>query len=118
MRKSLLHLADRQARSSAYLSYHWNHQNESDLPRRIARAAIGLAVFRLRNLRACRASEGVPPRELDYVSRLAWLRQMRIEQRRPRNYELHGLVKRAPVASNDANIAAVPALATPQGEPR
>src|SRR6185369_4917701 len=56
-RHSLLSVADRQARSSAYLNYHWNHQSESDLPRRIARAAIGLVAFRLRNLKACSASE-------------------------------------------------------------
>jgi glycosyltransferase involved in cell wall biosynthesis len=110
-RKSLLAVADKQARSSAYLNYHWNHQSEPNLSRRIARAALGLAVFRLRNWIACRAAEGGPPRELDYVSRLAGLRQMRIEQCRARNYDLHGLIKRSSAGAKAAAAVSVPSLA-------
>jgi glycosyltransferase involved in cell wall biosynthesis len=91
--------AARRGRTQAYLRYHWEHD---DIPwPRLKRLLYSLKLHarrlftRLPPLHA----EGCPTWEMSYVMHQAMCHQFALEQRRPRNYERRGLIKRQSAAS-------------------
>jgi hypothetical protein len=85
--------AEAAGRSRAYLIHHWHH----DVIRAPALRQTYFAL-KLRSRLGVRrqpaeTEEGIPPWELSYRFDLAKFRQFRLERRRPRNYDRHGLVK-------------------------
>jgi hypothetical protein len=89
LRESFAAAAVRRGRVLAYQRHHWEHLTVSHLWRKRARAAATLALRRAKEPRP--AVEGMPAWEMLAVEHLAFLRQWRIERRRPRHYERFGL---------------------------
>jgi glycosyltransferase involved in cell wall biosynthesis len=89
--------AELRGRTLAYLRHHWEHLDVPDPGRRLRRRWLRLMLRRLAHPRP--AAEGMPDWEMSLREDVAFLRQWRVEHARPRNYERHGLVKRAGVAA-------------------
>jgi len=87
-----------QARSEAYLDYHWLHRELSLAGLRRAASLLGLAGLEATR-RLFRTREATLGRiEACWLWQAGYCRQFQIESRRPRHYELQGLKKLA--ASN------------------
>ena len=89
--------AELRGRTLAYRRHHWEHLEIPHPARRFRRRWLRLAVGRLAHPRP--APEGMANWEMSLREDVAFLHQWRIEHTRPRNYERHGLVKRAGVAA-------------------
>ena len=95
-RASLLKRACASGASEAYVAYHWRQESMSLVWLRKIRWMMRLSVLRVRL--ACGdgfSSEGCTQAEFDYLKRLAFIRQMDRESRRPRLYTQRGLIKLA-----------------------
>jgi glycosyltransferase involved in cell wall biosynthesis len=99
-RASFLAGAEKMGRSWAYVAYHWEHFAPSPhRPVHILRSWLRLLRWRLRHSREWRGRvEGCAPGEMNLTKDLCFYRQLRIEERRPRNYDRHGLQKKRGVA--------------------
>jgi glucosyl-dolichyl phosphate glucuronosyltransferase len=92
-RESWLTAAEKRGRSHAYRGHHWEHWGCRLGPLKIVRAQARLAAWRARNKDKLQ-DEGCDPEELDLVFDLALVRAHVEENKRPRNYERQGLVKK------------------------
>jgi glycosyltransferase involved in cell wall biosynthesis len=95
LRASFHQSAERRGRVLAYQRHHWEHLTFPHERLHGLRAAVSLRVRHVICRRERTRSEGMPAWELFAIERRAFLRQWRIEQRRPRNYERFGLRKRS-----------------------
>lgn len=89
--------AELRGRTLAYRRHHWEHLEVPDPGRSFRRRRLRLALRRLAHPRP--AAEGMPDWEMSLREDVAFLRQWRVEHARPRNYDRHGLVKRAGVTA-------------------
>jgi glycosyltransferase involved in cell wall biosynthesis len=94
LRSSYLSTAQKMGRTLAYHEYHWNHSDTPAAGLRLLRLQAKLAARRLVHWRECHRTEGMPLWEMYDVKYCYFYRQWRIESRRPRLYDRHGLVKR------------------------
>jgi glycosyltransferase involved in cell wall biosynthesis len=79
--------------ANAYLDYHWRHESFSLLPLRVFRELARYYVHRLLKWRECMSQEGAPDWELWCVENIHRVARYSVESKRPRNYELKGLIK-------------------------
>jgi GT2 family glycosyltransferase len=96
-RAAFCEAAVQRGRTLAYRRHHWEHLDLPDAAPRLRRRLVRLALARVAHPVA--APEGMPSWEMSLREDVAFLRQYRLERRRPRNYEDHGLVKRAGAAA-------------------
>ena len=89
--------AEHRGRTLAYRRHHWEHLDLPDAARRLRRRRVRLVLARLAHPVA--PPEGMPSWEMSLREDVAFLRQYRLERRRPRNYDREGLVKRHGVAA-------------------
>jgi glycosyltransferase involved in cell wall biosynthesis len=94
-RSSFLEAARKHGRTWAYVKHHWLHETVAHPGRQLLRAAMRYCYRRLKYRQECREAEGCPTWELLLLEEIYFYRQYFTERRRPRNYEKHGLVKRA-----------------------
>ena len=94
---SFISRAKSEARSSAYVAWHWNHTN--DRPRRwlIMEYKLRLMLKRLWQRNARGSSEGIAEWHMNLVTGIEYHRHLRRERLRPRNYEQFGLRKLKPL---------------------
>ena len=92
-RDSFLRRAEGEGRSQGYLAHHWGHWRTRFGPHHLLRAVLRLRLWRARHPRADR--EGCSVAEMRRVEQVAFFRQVLREQKRPRGYAFHGLVKRS-----------------------
>jgi GT2 family glycosyltransferase len=92
-RSAWLDTARKRGPTRAYLVHHWRH-GVLYFPR-LCWLALAAKLFLRRIIQPPGAlhDEGCPLWEMGYVRGMAQYRQFLVERRRPRNYELHGLVK-------------------------
>ena len=92
-RRGLLDIAYRIGRSDAYFNYHWLHLNQcwtSAYRSRLWLAGLANSVgYRRKGLEDPSAMQW----QVDRVKQRSYLKQYTMEQNRPRNYALRGLVK-------------------------
>lgn len=92
-RSSFLDAARKLGESSAYIAYHWAH-DEVRLPRlKPLLWRLELAKSRQRRRAECRKAEGIPEWEMHAVWSYHLYRHHLVERKRPRNYTRRGLVK-------------------------
>jgi hypothetical protein len=97
LRSSFLRRAEGEGRCNAYVSWHWGHDPiDSRAKYRALKKKIKLSILRVLRWRECRTEEGCPEWELRLVLSAAYFNQYWMEQRRPRAYAQHGLLKLAP----------------------
>jgi hypothetical protein len=96
-RSAFREAAAQRGRVLGYWRYHWEHLDLPDAARRLRRRRLRLALARLAH--PLPAPEGMPSWEMSLREDVAFLRQYRLEQRRPRNYDREGLIKRHGVAA-------------------
>jgi glycosyltransferase involved in cell wall biosynthesis len=89
LRESFTAAAARRGRVLAYQRHHWEHLTAPHLWRKRARTMATLALRRA--TQRGHAVEGMPAWEMTALEHLAFLRQWRMERRRPHNYERFGL---------------------------
>ena len=93
-RASFLKRARDGGRSEAYVDYHWQHLDIKNARLEYLRALLRLPVWRLKRRSEWRDAEGIFVWEMILLRNIAYYKQTLIEQRRPHNYERHGLIKR------------------------
>jgi glucosyl-dolichyl phosphate glucuronosyltransferase len=92
-RTAWLDYAERAGKVKAYTDYHWHHREPRVRAHREAFAKAKLWRRRLLHRHEEVNEEGCPHWEMSLLSELSYYRHLRVEARRPRNYERHGLVK-------------------------
>lgn len=107
-RSAWLRAAEQRGRTEAYLRYHWEH---SDIRRPLLGQLYYFSKLQLRRIIQRPVSlenEGCALWEASYVLNMVMCEQFRLERRRPRNYERHGLTRSRPSAAPkvDATFAA------------
>jgi glucosyl-dolichyl phosphate glucuronosyltransferase len=90
--------ARKKAREDAYIRYHWKYEDIRAPHVRWLWYALKLRLRRIFQRQPPLESEGIAGWEMSYVHSMETCRQFFVEQRRPRNYARHGLVKRATAA--------------------
>jgi glucosyl-dolichyl phosphate glucuronosyltransferase len=93
LRSAFLRSASMQGRAQAYLAHHWKHKLLPHPLRKLARSSARLCYARTRRTREWRIQEGCALWEMLDVMQIWYCRQYLREQKRPRNYDLRGLVK-------------------------
>jgi glucosyl-dolichyl phosphate glucuronosyltransferase len=83
-----------EGRIEAYYCYHWLHARVRLAGFRALVKTLQLAWFRFRRGPVADDQEGCSPDEANLIKHLEFFRCYAKEQKRPRNYELKGLVKR------------------------
>ncbi len=91
-RKAFLSHAVNEGRSSAYVAWHWRHEDECEASRSAAAYRLRLLAKRLLH-RSALDSEGAPTWEMNLVCAIAQGDQFRREQLRRRQYERLGTAK-------------------------
>lgn len=81
-----------QGRSLAYVHHHWEHVSLSVPLLRWLKRGLGLLALRL-SRPAAFPPEGISAEEFQRIVSVAYAKQFRIEGRRPRSYDFHGLRK-------------------------
>ncbi|HTJ00113.1 MAG TPA: glycosyltransferase family A protein [Dongiaceae bacterium] len=101
---SFVDTARRRGHSDAYLRHHWSHETVENLAGRTREAAARLAWYRLLHPGNIFLKEGCADWEMSLVRKLHFFRHMAVEQKRPRNYDFEGLIKKdnAPAVSAPA----------------
>jgi glycosyltransferase involved in cell wall biosynthesis len=79
--------------SNAYMDYHWRHQSISFPSILLFRKFAFYYLRRLFKWRECVSTEGAPEWELYCLEGIHRLVRYLVERKRPRNYDLEGLVK-------------------------
>jgi glycosyltransferase involved in cell wall biosynthesis len=115
---AFLRIAAKSGCSTAYLDFHWRHQ---DAPRaRYKLLSYSARYFVRRMLTPGRWRNGVPAWEVAYVQKVNYYRQYLVYRGTPRKYEKRGLVKlkevRAPHAATSAPNAQTDAIAMASAE--
>lgn len=100
LRDGLLDRLAMAGRMFAYIDYHWEHRIIPYPRLRLIKAMLRLAYLRFRNRDEIKAVEGMPAWEMSALSGVHFYKQYLVEQKRPRNYEKHGLVKQDAGVSN------------------
>jgi len=92
-RKSMLNIADKAGRSSAYVAHHWEHREIKHPRAKMLRALLRLAYWRLRRhgLRTPRDNDGAPRWEMEMAMDVAYHKQYLTERRQRRNYRPYAL---------------------------
>ena len=93
-RADLLRRADKDGRSNAYVSYHWDHYDAPNPEQSLRHARMGLKMGRLTGKARWPYTEGASLWELEWVFKVGYYEQYLVERKRPRNYDKNGLVKR------------------------
>lgn len=93
-RAAFLARARSEARSSAYVAWHWNHENRRRGVQRVAEYTLRLKLKRLSRRRDWQRDEGVAQWEMDLVTAIEFERSYRRERDRPQAYEQYGALKR------------------------
>ena len=93
LRANLLDIARKMGRTKAYLAHHWEHQTIPDPLRQQALWRLRLVKWRWQRGGEWARAEGMPEWEMAMLREYHFYRQYRVERKRPRNYERHGLVK-------------------------
>jgi GT2 family glycosyltransferase len=93
LRNSWLRHAKMKGQSLAYLRYHWLHKEMKNSTKRLIESQLSLIKNRIKQRGDRKKSEGIPDWEITLVSHTHLYKQFLKEQKRPRNYEKHGLVK-------------------------
>ncbi len=88
-----------EARSSAYVAWHWQHESETISSRKTAEYRLKLLVKRLLHGDFLAANEGIPEWYLNLLMGIEYSRYLKALRGQPRNYELRGLVKRSRAAA-------------------
>lgn len=91
-RRSFLARAMAEAKSSAYVSWHWRHENRSRGTLRLLHYRLLLVLKRLTR-RDWLKPEGMPEWEINLVTGIGFEKQYRIERLRPPAYEKFGSTK-------------------------
>lgn len=84
-----------EARSSAYVAWHWRHECDTESALTIAEYRLKLLVKRLLHGDFPAAGEGIPEWYLNLLMGIEYSRHLKMLRGQPRNYELRGLVKRS-----------------------
>jgi glycosyltransferase involved in cell wall biosynthesis len=82
-----------EARSSAYVAWHWKHENPSAPRTRMARWYLHLAIKRVTRWSEWHTSEGMPEWELNLLTGIEFERHFMVEQRRTRRYSRLGTTR-------------------------
>lgn len=91
LRHSWMTGAVQRGRTVAYLTHHWEHKKVR-CPRLQCMSMLTKLLLRRLSCGPARpADEGCPDWEMSYLFRIEFLRRVRIESRRPRNYDFRGL---------------------------
>ncbi len=93
-RAAFLSRAEAMGRSLGYIAYHWSHKTIRFPGLRFIKSRIRLELYRKLHKQVDLHCEGADMAELERFSGFHFYRQFLREQRRPRNYEPFGLVKR------------------------
>jgi glucosyl-dolichyl phosphate glucuronosyltransferase len=93
-RAAFLGRARSEARSSAYVAWHWKHERRHGLTARVTEYSARLALKRMLYPRDWRRHEGVAQWEMDLVTGIEFERSYRREAKRPPVYEQYGTRKR------------------------
>lgn len=91
LRGSWLAGAVLRGRTTAYVMHHWEHAEISCPALRILCMRTKLFLRRVLRGSARPDPEGCPAWEMSYLFRIEFLKQLKIESKRPRNYECRGL---------------------------
>jgi GT2 family glycosyltransferase len=92
-REHLLKRARSAGRSNAYVDYHWHHKTVARPGYVLAKLKVKLMLMRLGGRGGVRMSEGLSQWESDVLQWKAYLEEMKVLVKKPRNYEKHGLRK-------------------------
>jgi glycosyltransferase involved in cell wall biosynthesis len=85
--------AVKRGNTKAYIHHHWEHKEIQNPHYKYLREIFNLNYWRANHREDCRLVEGCVVEEMQRVRRAAFYKQYLIEKRRPRNFEVHGLVK-------------------------
>lgn len=91
-RPAFLRAVELSARSTAYISHHWEHEEQTHPRRYTFKKLVKLNLYRILRRREL-AEQVLPMWEERVLYDYCFMSQYLIESRRPRNYERHGLVK-------------------------
>ncbi len=94
-RSSFISTATKLGRSTAYLLHHWEHKVVDNAGRHLAEITARAACQNLKRWKSSPSSEGLQEWEMYQTVKMHTYKQYLIERRRPRNYELRGLVKKS-----------------------
>ncbi len=98
LRTSFLDSARKRGDTQAYLDYHWRHRDIASPRQKYARTVLRLVYWRVKRRHDCKRREGCAQWEMELTQRARYFRRWIQERRRPRQYELRGLVKLSGVA--------------------
>ena len=93
-RKSFASAAKKHGSTVAYLNYHWQHDAMANVRLHLIKRSARLQLRRFMQRREILRHEAMPDWEMEMLLELSFYKQYLIEQKRPRNYEKRGLVKR------------------------
>ena len=94
-RNSFGDTAGKHGRSSAYMMYHWEHEKVAAPLLQWMRKRLQLALWRRTHPQSVAQTEGMDPAEMHHLRSLALYQQIAMEQKKPRKYERHGLIKKS-----------------------
>ena len=83
---------EREGHSRAYLVYHWEHAQPPSTLKTIVKSAYVRARQLVHSITASQ-SQNISARELCWIADVACAKRYKVEQRRERNYDRHGLIK-------------------------
>ena len=106
LRSEWLAAARGRGRRSAYLLHHWQHRRLRTPWIRSWFLAAKLRLRRFVQPPPLLDAEGCPPWELSYVGGIELCRHFLLEEKRPRNYAEHGLVKQSAWPQPDHSVIA------------
>lgn len=93
LRGAFLSRATAEARSSAYVDWHWRHLGALLSPSELWRLNLLLWAKRIVRWSDWHQPEGAPEWELNLVAGIRHAHSLRRERQRPKNYSRHGLVR-------------------------
>jgi glycosyltransferase involved in cell wall biosynthesis len=97
-RKSLMDRAVREGHCTAYLNHHWLHSRTRHRAAKYLAKCVLLHFKRAVKRHECRSEEGCPEWELRLLHDISFYKRMKQESTRARNYDKHGLVRKAHAA--------------------
>lgn len=95
LRQSFVQAAEKFGRSSAYVMYHWEHENILFPKLHLARKRLQIALWRAWHYKDYRQMEGMHIDEMHHLRSFYLYQQYQIERSRVRKYVKHGLIKSA-----------------------